>query len=256
MLRYLTIGGNIPISTYNLLLGLGMIAFFLSLEKVMRKNAILFQKADEVKKMAFLSAVIGVLGAMLGEALYHRSENGLAFSGFTFYGGLLASMLGLWIQTRLKKVSFFSVANIFVLPLILGHALGRIGCFLGGCCYGSPTNLALGVSFPEGSLPFKEYGKQTLHPVQLYESFSLFLLALLVSRLKINFRLSAYLIVYAMLRFILEFYRADNRGVLFSKIFSPSQEISIALFICGIIVLLIELKNRPMMKFEQSKISL
>jgi len=244
MYRYLKMGYDIPpISTYNLLLGVSMIAFFLSLEKVIRKNAISFQQAEGIKIMAVYSAGFGVLGAALGEAIYHRTENGLSFSGFTFYGGLVMSILSLWIQTRMRKANFFHVANILTLPLILAHAFGRIGCFLGGCCYGSPTTSIFGVTFPEGSLPFLQYGDQALHPIQLYESVLLFALAFLVSDLKLSFRASVYLIIYPIIRFVLEFYRADDRGVLFSKFFSPSQEISIGLFLFGIGILSMEIKK-------------
>ncbi len=235
MLKYIYLGNDVPpLPAYNLFLGIGMIAFFLSLEKVIGKNAIPLQTGERIKNIALACAGSGVLGAALAEAVYHRTVTGIAFSGFTFYGGLIASLCTLWAVARIKGVDSVFAANVLALPLVLGHAFGRIGCFLGGCCYGVPTSSVFGVVFPEGSLPYDQFGARALHPVQLYESFFLFVFSIVLAKTELRWRATAYLITYPVIRFIIECFRGDNRGALLLTGFSPSQEISMLLFVAGI----------------------
>ena len=227
------LNGN-PIASYNLLLGIGMIAFFLTLEKVFKKNAISFRLRDKVYSAVLFSAFFGVIGAILAEAIYHRKDNELVFSGFTFYGGFLMSLVVLFIFSRIKKIDFLYLANLLTLPLIVSHAFGRIGCFLGGCCFGVPTYSFIGIKYPVGSLPYKRFAEYSLHPTQLYESLFLFLLFIVLIKSKIENKFITYLLTYPIMRFLIEFYRGDDRGVLFNGYLSPSQEISIGLFLFGL----------------------
>lgn len=245
MLKYLYLGRDIPpLPVYNLFLGIGMIAFFLSLEKVIRKNAISLQTADEIKSITLICAGFGILGAAIAEAMYHRTGINIEFSGFTFYGGLIASLFSLWVLSRLKGISFIFSANVLTQPLVLAHAFGRIGCFLGGCCYGIPTTSIFGVVFPEDSLPYLEFGVQPIHPTQLYESFFLFLLYLFLTRIELKWKFVTYLIAYPIIRFIIECFRGDSRGALIANWLSPSQEISVLLFFIGTALLSNLIKRR------------
>ena len=123
-----------------------------------------------------------------------------------------------------------------------GHCLGRVGCFLGGCCFGKPTDSAFGVVFPEGSDPYEFYGGAiAVHPTQLYEAaFLLALFFVLFFWLKKD-ALPFYCILYGAWRFGIEFLRADDRGSLFGLPLSPSQVISVALFILGGVLLAVRL---------------
>ena len=128
------------------------------------------------------------------------------------------------------------MASDFCIPA--GHCLGRVGCFLGGCCFGKPTDSAFGVVFPEGSDPYGFYGGAiAVHPTQLYEAaFLLALFFVLFFWLKKD-ALPFYCILYGAWRFGIEFLRADDRGSLFGLPLSPSQVISVALFILGGVLL-------------------
>ena len=238
MYRFIYLGQNIPpISSYNLFLGIGMIAFFLSLERVIRKNAISFRLGDRIKVIVLYSAVLGILGAVFGEAFYHQAEGALTFSGFTFYGGLIAALFAVWGFSSQKQLDFIYVANILTVPFVLAHAFGRIGCFLGGCCFGRPTNSFAGVIFPDSSMPHMQYGVQAVHPTQLYESSFLFLLYVLLTFAPLKWRFIFYLLSYPSFRYMVEYFRGDNRGYLFFESFSPSQTISIVLFFVGLFLL-------------------
>lgn len=232
-----------------------MIAFFLVLERVMRRNAISFQISDEIKKMALICIISSVVGAVIFESLYHNSGKVISFEGFTFYGGLLVSLFTLWILARLKKMDFFNLTNILTVPLTIAHAFGRIGCFLGGCCYGIPTTCSLGVVFPDGSIPFTEFGHHPIHPTQLYESFFLFLLSFLLYKINLNWRFTVYLLSYPIIRLLIEMFRGDDRGSFVFDGLSPSQEISLVLFLIGVLMLFLKLNPRNIKSESKSHLS-
>jgi phosphatidylglycerol---prolipoprotein diacylglyceryl transferase len=238
MYKQISFFNSSPIASYNVLIGVGIIVFFLILEKLFKKYEIPFQLRDSVYSTVLFAAFFGAIGATLLEALYHRKNGSIVFSGFTFYGGFIFCLLGLLIYSRIRKMNFWYLTNLLILPFSLAHAFGRIGCFLGGCCYGLPTNSDLGVTFPVDSLPYKYYMDSHLHPTQLYESIALMLLFLLLFKVKFEHQFMTYLLIYPSLRFVLEFYRGDNRGVLLTEFLSPSQEISLILFLLGLFLFL------------------
>ena len=95
-------------------------------------------------------------------------------AGLVWYGGLIAALVtAIWF-VRCKKLSLAQFGDILVIPAGFGLAIGRIGCFLSGCCYGRPTHMPWGVQFPPGHETYPSY----VHPTQLYESFSLVLFTL------------------------------------------------------------------------------
>ena len=144
--------------------------------------------------------------------------------GFVFYGGVLGALaMGVWVQRRIK-VSYAATADYFGVALPMGHALGRLGCLGAGCCYGRPTTLPWGVVLggsPESSTPERWWGVP-LHPTQVYESLAnaaicLFLLKVLLPRAKRKELVPgtvflAYVLLYSLARFVVEFYRGDDRG--------------------------------------------
>jgi phosphatidylglycerol:prolipoprotein diacylglycerol transferase len=67
-----------------------------------------------------------------------------------------------------KRLPVWPIADLAAIPLAIGASIGRIGCFLNGCCYGLPTSLPWGIRFPESSLPFAQFEGRPLHPSQLY----------------------------------------------------------------------------------------
>ena len=162
--------------------------------------------------------------------------------GLAYYGGLiLASITGI----RFLRREGFPVGkgvDMVGAVLPLGLFFGRLGCFLGGCCFGLPTHSALSVIFPGGSpasyeqaelglLRDKSLPSLPVHPTQLYEALGCLAIAawlLLWTQPRKRFDgqvLLAFLIAYAVLRFALEFIRADDRGVFYGL--STSQWIGL-----------------------------
>ena len=174
---------------------------------------------------ALFAIVVGFVGAralyVLVEWHYYREYSGqIPYAwdgGLVFFGGVLLSVPLTWFYARrVARVDAGALFDAFTPGLALGHALGRIGCFLNGCCYGMPCNLPWAVRFTDPQSlanPMFE-----LHPTQLYEAGVLFaLFAWFFARFRRSGpdggRLFAeYLVYYSVARIFLEFYRGDSRG--------------------------------------------
>ena len=130
--------------------------------------------------------------------------------GLTFYGALLFAIPGAIWYCRRRRLDFLQVADLSAPYLLVAQGIGRIGCFLEGCCYGAPTSGPLGVHFPGHAL--------ARHPTQLYESaLDLALAAVLLGLLRPRSRgrgqlFGWMLVLYGALRAIIELWRDDPRG--------------------------------------------
>lgn len=187
--------------------------------------------------------------------------------GYTFYGGFILSTLTcIWLSRRWKW-NILQMADIGALASVISLAIGRVGCFLSGCCFGGTCSLPWGVRFPQGSDAFRlhydehrdmvrEHFKETgiweslpVHPTQLYEVFALFaifaILYLVVRTRRVFYgQVTAWLfILYGIARFTIEFFRADQRGG--ALFFSTSQWIALPLFAMGIGFLLWGKRSAP-----------
>src|SRR5919202_1077121 len=159
----------------------------------------------------------------------------LARSGGVFYGGLiLAVVVALWYIRRVG-LPLWTTCDVFAPGIALGHVVGRFGCLFAGCCYGKPTTKPWGITFTD---PFAAANvgtplNQPLHPTQLYEAGAEFLILMALLWTERKGRPYAgrtfwlYMLLYAISRFIIEFYRDDPRG--YVGMFSTSQFISLIL---------------------------
>lgn len=164
----------------------------------------------------------------------------LASLGLVFYGGLIGALLCLYACCRLFHLPFLALTNIAVPIIPFVHSFGRIGCFLGGCCYGIEYHGFGSVTFPDTEL-IQGVGNVPRFPVQILESalnMILFFCLYFYSRKhrKPGSVLGIYLICYAILRFFLEFLRGDiDRGIVLG--ISTSQWISVPLLLFGLFLL-------------------
>jgi phosphatidylglycerol:prolipoprotein diacylglycerol transferase len=197
--------------------------------------------------LAFIAIVSGVVGARILYIITEPAEflrnpweifnfwNG----GLVFYGGFILALLVCLAYGRWKKMPILLGLDISVTGVALAHGFGRIGCFAAGCCHGNYCPYPWGVH-NDTEFVAKEFKGQPLHPVQLYESLSLFVLAALMTWLiqgkktKDGTVAAIYFTGYAAIRFVMEFFRGDDdRGTVFGGALSTSQAISIALFLLG-----------------------
>lgn len=160
--------------------------------------------------------------------------------GYVVYGGIIGGILAGYIYTKLiKKVDFLAYFDLVMPSVAMAQGFGRIGCFFAGCCYGAETDAWYGITFPVNSLA---PAGVKLIPTQIISSlgdFAFFgLLILYASKNKVKGRVaSAYLLLYGIGRFVIEFFRNDYRGSI--GFLSTSQIISIAIVAIGIVMYLV-----------------
>ncbi|MFA6918408.1 MAG: prolipoprotein diacylglyceryl transferase family protein [Candidatus Gracilibacteria bacterium] len=241
MLQKFEIFGNI-VSTYNIFLGIAFVVAVLVIERQMEVFSIKQEKRDKLRLLNAFVVICGIAGAALFEVIFQHKEitiDNLLTTGLTFYGGAIASLVLMIAYAFALRINIFFLLNFYAAPLAVAHAIGRIGCFFAGCCFGTITNSFFGVIFPTGSISDLHYHEAVkIHPVQLYESLSLFILFFILRKTSLEKRLGVYLIYYSIARFFLEFLRADSRGSIFPFFsLSPAQLISIPTFIVGILIL-------------------
>lgn len=164
--------------------------------------------------------------------------NELISGGFVFYGGLIGAVIMIFIYSKKFKLPFLKLTENMIPSVPLIHAVGRIGCFCAGCCYGRPMDPPFGVHFHIDSVAPHDI---SFFPVQLVESFINLIIFIVVFAYSRKQRrggqiIGLYLLMYSIARFILEFFRADSIRGAFLGI-STSQWISILLLPISIILI-------------------
>lgn len=204
---------SVNIYAYGVMLAVAITVAVVGILRVFRAQG---YPEEAVFDMAIIMVLGGLLGARIFYVVFYAWDYFLAHplvffdlrsGGLVFYGALLGGFLGFVVYIWAKHLPFWDMADIYAPYVALGYAIARIGCFLNGCCYGRPTALPWGVVFPlVDGLP--------RHPTQLYSSVTGFMLFALLYWLypRRTFRgqvLLVYLLGYALLRFVLEFWREN-----------------------------------------------
>jgi phosphatidylglycerol---prolipoprotein diacylglyceryl transferase len=234
--------GNITLHSYGFFMAVGIaVALFMGIYRGKRKGF----SEEVIIDIAFYGIIGGLLGAKLLylitelPSLIHKPSLlvGMLTSGFVVYGAILGGILGAWIYCRIKGHEFFKNFDLLVPSLAIAQGIGRIGCFMAGCCYGSETNSSIGIVFSHS-----DYAPNgiSLYPTQLISSFGDFLIAAVLAfyarkERKDGTIAGLYLMLYSIGRFLVEFLRNDPRGAI--GFLSTSQFICIFIFIGGIILL-------------------
>ena len=239
--------GHFFLPTYGVLVAAGLIIGLLVTVHLAQRQDI---NVDTMWNMGLVAILAGIIGSKL---LYlfttwqeHPDQPLRLFSldtlqsGGVFSGGLLLSIaVCYWYAVR-HRLPKLKTADSFAPGIAVGHAIGRLGCFAAGCCFGKPTTLPWGVTFTN---PLAQWAGTPLgirlHPTQIYEflaEFLIFLLLLGIFRHR-HFEgeiSAAYLFLYGIARYFLEFLRADpDRGSMFGGIMSATQFIALLLVIGG-----------------------
>lgn len=230
--------------TYTIMFVLGIAAALVIVYFYLLKVGYAKKYALSVMILASVAIGLGILSAIgfqsLFDALKKDSTNGAL--AMTFYGGLVGGAIvfifGYFLVLKKKEPihDFKDILIIAPASITAAHGLGRIGCFLGGCCYGVHTDSWLGVTFPGMSEP--------VYPTQLFEAIFLLALSvvlfLLAYKKQFKYTMPIYLLSYGIWRFLIEFIRGDDRGAYFLKL-SPAQWFSIVA-ILGSIALFVLIK--------------
>lgn len=158
-------------------------------------------------------------------------------AGGVFYGGLIAAVVVCIYQLRKHRLPLWTSGDLFAPGIALGYMVGRLGCLLAGCCYGRPAEVAWAITFtdPAAAANVGTPLGVPLHPTQIYESLAGLAILLVLLGTERRGRQFAgrtfwtFVLLYAVLRFGLEFFRGDPRGEVFASL-STSQFISLVLF--------------------------
>jgi phosphatidylglycerol:prolipoprotein diacylglycerol transferase len=210
--------GFLHLRTYGLALAVAfLLGTWLGTREARRKG---FDE-DKFLSVVLVALIASIVGARLLYVLEHIEDYRRSWTtilavwqgGLTLYGGIVAGTVGgLWMARRLG-LPMWGVADALAPSIALGTVVGRVGCFLNGCCYGRPTELPWGVVYPSDSFPGVEFGPVPIHPAQLY--FSLAALALFGLLWFVRKRLTVpghlfwlFVVLYAAVRIPLDLTRA------------------------------------------------
>lgn len=240
--------GNFNLPTYGLLVALGvLIGLWISVRNSEKQGI----NPDHAWNLGILVVLCGIIGAkilyIINDWSYYTTHPGEILSwgtvqaGGVFSGGLIGALAAAVWYIRRHRMPPLATCDAFAPGLALGHAIGRVGCFAAGCCYGKETTHFWGVVFTDANAHAwvgTPLGKP-LEPTQLFESAvelaNFFVLTWMLKRKKFDGQvLGAYFILYGVARYFLEFLRGDpGRGVVFGGLMTGTQLISICLVITG-----------------------
>lgn len=241
--------GSFSQSTYGVLVALAFVVALLVIGRLSRRAGL---NHDAVMNLGIYCALAAIVGAkimmFLIDVPYYVNNPGEIFSlaslqaGGVFYGGLIASLITALVYMRRKHLPALETADVFAPGIALGHAIGRLGCFAAGCCWGRPTHLPWGVTFtnPVARQLVGVPLDISLHPTQLYESAAEFVIfGILWWRIRKRHAagaiISLYLVLYATVRFLVEFVRDHpGEGNPFGGPLNTEQWISLALVGLGL----------------------
>jgi phosphatidylglycerol---prolipoprotein diacylglyceryl transferase len=247
--------GSFYIPTYGVLVALGFLAGLGITLRLARRAGM---PAETISNLAVYCAIAGLVGAKLFMFLFDISDYvrdpGRIFTLETlqaagvFHGGFIAALLMALFYMRRQQLPAMKTLDIFAPGIAIGQAIGRLGCFAAGCCWGRECELPWGVRFRSDFAAPVPLDK-TLHPVQIYESVAdLLIFAILYKQASRAHRpgqvIGWYLVLYSTARFVIEFFRVHEQSLVGP--FSLTQWIALGLLALGTAILIAPgLKARP-----------
>ena len=235
--------GGIALPSYGIMLAVSFISAIIYVRKAAKKFDI---SPIIIENLAFYLMVGVIIGGRLLYAIFHwqQYENDLLGiiriweGGMMFFGGFIGAIFAGFIYLRRQKLSVLKLADIIAPAIALGEFFTRIGCFLNGCCFGTPSTLPWAIKFPShcvaGSSPVHEF---SLHPTQIFSSlFGLALFFFLHRKLRKTHTtgevFAFYLIFSGLFRFGIDFIRYYENPANFWI----NQIIALAVALGGIVI--------------------
>ena len=233
----------LDIHTYGVLVAAGfLIGLAITAYRARREGL----RPEQISDLGVWLIVSGMFGGKLFHVIFFWNdfiagwrEEGLRSlrEGFVFYGGFIAATLTAVVYTRAKRLPLAKVVDLMAPCIALGHALGRLGCFFNGCCYGKACTLPWAVKFP----PPHVMAGIPVHPTQLYEVAGNVALFFGLSAFAKHKRFDGqvwwlYVLFYGALRFVIEFFRGDYERYYFG-IFTLGHAIAAVMIVIALVAL-------------------
>jgi phosphatidylglycerol:prolipoprotein diacylglycerol transferase len=244
---------RIPLHSYGFLIAIGFLCGIATVRKLSVRSKM---NPDINADLAFWLLMYGFIGArvlFIFTRLEYFLENPIDMfkvweGGLVFFGGLIAATGYAVFYFKKHKLNVWKMIDVLSPGLVIAHAFGRMGCLMAGCCYGRLTNEPWGIKL-NSELVDDALKGVPLHPTQIYESVSLFILYAGMMHIfrtkKFDGQVGlTYFVLYPIIRSIIEIYRGDSiRGFVIEGVLSTSQFISIGVFAVALTVLLYRLKQ-------------
>lgn len=247
--------GSVEIHSYGLMLAISfLLGIFLAMHRAKRRSI----DPNNIMDLAVVIVISAILGARFLYVVFHLEEfrghwldtinpfqsgGQVGIAGLTMLGGFLAALLFSIIYLKWKKLPLLKIADVIAPALGIGIFFTRIGCFLNGCCYGTPTTARFGMIFSSESAAGYHFNNIPIHPTQLYSSFYglvIFLTLLIIERWQKfdGFLLYCFLVLYGISRFIVDFYRYYEDSMIILSLgnvpISLNQGISVLMILSGV----------------------
>jgi len=239
--------GSVDIYWYGIFIALALVIGFAITYTYSKKKQM---NTEHVFNLLFLIVVFGIIGGRIGHIigdLGYYSDHPLELykiwhGGLAIHGVLLASILVVYVYSRIQRLSFWLLADSIVFSLPLMQAIGRWGNYFNQELYGSPTDISWGIPIEVGRRTAAYATEQYFHPLFLYESILMLLvfICLVVTvrlvKLKTGTLTLLYFLIFPIIRFSLDFFRIEMLSI------GPlllTQWISILLFVTAAFLLIL-----------------
>lgn len=243
--------GPLPFPTsYGLLVALGLVVALVMIRRLAPRVGLGGQEAQDIVVWACLAGLVGakLFLVALEPRAFLADPMSVLFQGGVFYGGFIAGVTTALLVCLKRGIDPNRLGDACAPGLALGHALGRLGCFLAGCCWGSSCDLPWAVTYTNpaaaGFGSIQPVGAM-VHPVQLYEALGNLvlgglLLLLFRKRRFVGQVFWVYAGGYAAMRFVLEEFRGDQRGSWFGDALSTSQVVALVAVLGAALMLVLQ----------------
>ncbi len=239
--------GDLVISTYGVLVAIGMIvSFYIALYFSKKENI----PEKHIENIFIFSIIGGLIGARVAYIIEHPDQFksfidyvAIWKGGIDWFGGFIGGLLTAVFLIKRYKINIWKAGDIAAVSIIIGHAIGRLGCTAAGCCYGKPVPEHsfwehFAIKFPEGSAAPPGLKLYPTQPLEAIGNFLIFgILFFMYRRKSFDGQIfSLYLVLYGAERFLLEFMRNVTPTIQGIGL-TWNQVVSIIMIIAGIFLL-------------------
>ncbi len=248
--------GDIVISTYGVLVAIGMIVTFYVALYFGKKEGL---EERQVENLFFFTIIGGLIGARIAYIIEHPDQFKKAIDyiaiwkgGIDWFGAFIGGALILIFLIKKYQLNILKIGDVAGISIVIGHGIGRLGCTAAGCCYGKPVPEHslwehFSITFPQGSAAPPGMHLYPTQPLEAIGNFLIFIFLFFVYKKK-SFDgqiLSLYLVLYGFERFLLEFLRGVTPPLPVIGI-TWNQVISLGMVLAGVLVYIYGMKKRSL----------